>query len=249
MKINFKRHIALIFGLIIILAGCSNQQQVSSESPVMEDSAPSARLSQNLGTKWGENVNSNVVSVEATRLRNTPESVVEIYYTGSKVTGQNRTDLTLVPSVKMNIQDDSGRNMTIKQRSNGEYALSAKEGDRYQLSFRNRSNTTTYEVVATIDGLDVISGQAGSLSRSGYLLRPGSSLQIEGFRKSDSAVAAFRFSKPGESYAAKSLAGDVKNTGIIGVAIFEIAPEKLPDCKPQAFPQDSRYAPEPCEKR
>ncbi len=36
--------------------------------------------------------------------------------------------------------------------------------------------------MASVDGLDVISGQAGHENR-GYLLHPGKNLVIEGFRK------------------------------------------------------------------
>lgn len=248
MKLGIIRHTTFILGLVITLAGCTTQPRLA-QSDVSAEGAVASAPTEKLGTKWGENINSNVVSVNASRLRNSPERVVSVYYSGVKSEGQFKMDLIPMASVGMSIQDEHGRNMTLRQRASSEYTLSAKEGERYQLYFTNSSPDKSYEIVATVDGLDVLSGRPGSLSHAGYLIRPKSSLTIEGFRKSDSAVAAFRFAKPEASYAAHSVSGDINNTGIIGIALFEMAPEKLPDCQPQAFPQDNGYAPAPCEKR
>lgn len=72
---------------------------------------------------------------------------------------------------------------------------------------------------------------------------------IEGFRKSENAVASFTFSKPENSYANHTTAGSIDNTGIIGTALYELenkakskqtyAPE--PTVKPNAFPADKPY--------
>ncbi|VTR21536.1 Uncharacterised protein [Serratia fonticola] len=101
--------------------------------------------------------------------------------------------------------------------------------------FYNTSPSKTYEVVTAVDGLDVISGRSGSLRNSGYLVSPKGTLVIEGFRKSDSSVAAFRFAKPDDSYAASSLAGEKENVGVIGVAVYEMALPGLPDCNRRRF--------------
>ena len=97
-----------------------------------------------------------------------------------------------------------------------------------------------------MDGLDVLSGKPGSRYNSGYVLRPHSTLEIEGFRKSDSAVASFIFSSPGDSYAAHSDNGSVRNTGVIGTAVFELYdPTRRSDDSPEAFPADNGYAKPP----
>lgn len=75
------------------------------------------------------------------------------------------------------------------------------------------------EVVLSVDGLDVIDGRAASLSKRGYLVRPGGSITIEGFRESSEAVAAFRFSSVRDSYAARKY-GETRNVGVIGIAAF-----------------------------
>ena len=55
-------------------------------------------------------------------------------------------------------------------------------------------------------------------NRRGYIVDPHDTLVIDGFRTSDANVAAFRFGRVSESYAAKS-SGD-RNVGVVGLAIF-----------------------------
>jgi len=66
--------------------------------------------------------------------------------------------------------------------------------------------------------LDVVDGLPASTGKRGYLLEPYSTLQIEGFRRSREQVAAFRFAKVKDSYAART--GSDRNVGVIGVALF-----------------------------
>ena len=49
-------------------------------------------------------------------------------------------------------------------------------------------------------------------------IRPHDVLVIDGFRTSDANVAAFRFGRVADSYAAQS-SGD-RNVGVVGMAIF-----------------------------
>ena len=247
---SFKRRVLLVSSLILLLAGCSTMRhQNSAAAGAAEMSAPTSE--QRLGTEWGENIDSRVVDVEASRLSSSPTRIAAIYYSGGKLpSGASTFAVVPLADIEMRVQDERGNNMKIMTNSDGGYKMYAREGERYQLAFYNRSNSVTYEIVATVDGLDVLTGQPGSLERRGYLVRPRTTLLIEGFRKSDSAVAAFRFAKPDEAYAANSAAGDVNNVGVIGAAVFTIAPEELPDCQPQAFPASNsgRYAPPPCRK-
>ncbi len=101
-----------------------------------------------------------------------------------------------------------------------------------------------------MDGLNIISGDAASVRGSSYILDPHTTLLIEGFRKSEDAVASFTFGKPQNSYANHSDSGSIDNTGVIGTAVYEarrnddatkFAPEpnSKPNTKPQAFPADS----------
>ena len=62
------------------------------------------------------------------------------------------------------------------------------------------------------------SGQPGHLDNRGYVLMPFATVTIDGFRQSAEAVAAFRFSRVSESYAAQT--SGARNVGVIGVAFF-----------------------------
>ena len=78
---------------------------------------------------------------------------------------------------------------------------------------------------ATMTGVAVVysnsicvDGKPASTDRRGYLVDPYGTLVIDGFRTSDDQVAAFRFGRVAESYAAQT-SGD-NNVGIVGLAIF-----------------------------
>jgi hypothetical protein len=108
-------------------------------------------------------------------------------------------------------------------------------GARYALRVRNET-ASRVEVVATVDGLDALDGHAGDWSRKrGYVLGPWQTYDIEGFRLDLGRVAAFRFSRVADSYAAKT--GDARNVGVIGVAFFPERP------RPVAIPRPAYVAP------
>ena len=71
----------------------------------------------------------------------------------------------------------------------------------------------------SVDGLDVLDGQAASFAKRGYLIDPHGEVEIDGFRQSLDTVAAFRFGSVRSSYAAQKH-GDTRNVGVIGVALF-----------------------------
>ncbi|KFC10853.1 putative outer membrane lipoprotein [Trabulsiella guamensis ATCC 49490] len=252
MPFSLKPATLLVCGLTLLLAGCATQPASHNETAAAAElSAPQPAPAQEerLGTAWGENIDSSVVSVEANRQSSRPTRMATVYYLGGRVPSDARTYTQVaLGDVEMRIQDDSGRNMKIIRNARGDHQLFAFEGERYALAFNNHSRTVTYEIVSTVDGLDVLTGKPGSIEQRGYLLYPRTSLRIEGFRKSDDAVAAFRFAHPDAAYAANSAYGDAGNVGVIGVATFAIAPEKLPDCKPQAWPDNNGYAQPPCRK-
>ncbi|MFV8982460.1 hypothetical protein [Serratia fonticola] len=245
MKI--KCGLALLASLVLV-SGCS--QKISSSRVAADPAAAPAPVAQEhkLGTAWGEDVYSKVTTVDAKRLHSSPDSVAKVLYSAAASNNGQYTNEIVLSSVRMRVQTENNRDFALNRYKNGEFSFSANDGERYQLFFYNTSPSKTYEVVTAVDGLDVISGRSGSLRNSGYLVSPKGTLVIEGFRKSDSSVAAFRFAKPDDSYAASSLAGEKENVGVIGVAVYEMVLPGLPDCQPQAFPADAKYAPAPCKK-
>lgn len=245
-------NIKLLF-LALLLGACSTQLRAPMASaeqkvaPIMKPEAPSYdRAKAKLGTKWGEGVASNVTQVNLRRVSNKPLAVQEILYTASAVRGRELKELTLVDGrIGLSILDGNGRKLTLSEARNSVH-LRGKNGERYQLHYQNYG-PKTYAILATVDGLDVLNGQPGSFDSGGYVLPPYGRLVIEGFRKSDTEVAAFRFSSVDQAYVANTAAGNVANAGLIGTAVFELYdPSKKPTPpKGSAFPAQDGYAPAP----
>lgn len=236
-----------------LLGACSTQQRppmVMAEPVAMAEmkavSVNKPRAEAKLGTGWGEGVASNVTQVNLRRVSERPLALQEIQYGATVVQGRGLKELMLAEGrIGMAVLDDQGRKMTLTQSAQG-IRLAGKNGARYQLHYQNHSNKT-YAILATVDGLDVMNGQPGSFNSGGYVLRPYGRLTIEGFRKSDSEVAAFRFTTLNNAYVANTPAGDVVNAGLIGTAVFELydPAAKAQPPKGKAFPAENGYAPAP----
>jgi len=101
----------------------------------------------------------------------------------------------------------------------GSLYFAGQQGQRYDLRLTNNTGERV-EVVVTVDGRDVISGELGNYKKQrGYVLDPWGTMVVPGFRQSNSSVAAFRFSDLGGSYTA--LRGSPEHAGVVGVAVFE----------------------------
>src|SRR5690606_4373978 len=61
--------------------------------------------------------------------------------------------------------------------ANGRMFIIGDSSDRYAIRVTNHSRER-YEVVASVDGLDVISGTEATLKHNGYVLAPWSTLRI-----------------------------------------------------------------------
>jgi hypothetical protein len=119
-------------------------------------------------------------------------------------------------AISVLLQDGSGEPCESVRVNDRTYVV-GEAGQRYSLVLVNHTGHR-FEAVATVDGLDVINGRTGSLDNRGYVLMPYATLEIDGFRQSQDAVAAFRFASVGQSYAAQ--VGKPRNVGVIGVAFF-----------------------------
>jgi hypothetical protein len=267
----FKFALGLLAGTALLVA-CTPMPRTQSQAEAVPSTAAAvaapAAPAPRLGTQWGEGRESNTRSVQVQRYTpDQPDEVASIGYNdaasvrrGVGANPERRLNLQLAQGdVEWSVIDESGRAIPLQRARRGSggdegFRLAGAEGARYTLRFRNLSDRS-YEVIATVDGLDVLNGKPGSLRNGGYVLRPLQVLDIEGFRKSQSEVAAFRFVTPGRAYAANTEAGDARNIGILGAALFEIAqpdaprrPRRGPDAaQPNAFPADGAtgYAPPP----
>lgn len=253
-----------------LLAACSQMPQAPRTSAALSatPSAAPATPAPQLGTQWGEGLESKTRTVITKRLSDQPDDVALLGYNEASavrrsVGGNPESRLSLMLAdgdVEWSVLGEDSRPLPLQRarRSSGGsggddmFRLAGVQGTRYTLRFRNLSERS-YEVIATVDGLDVLNGKPGSLRNGGYVLRPLQALTIEGFRKSENEVAAFRFSAPGRAYAANTEAGDVRNIGVIGAALFELEERDAPrrqrrdatPSQPSAFPADGAYAPPP----
>ena len=100
-----------------------------------------------------------------------------------------------------------------------------KPGNEYALSLRNQSGERVM-VVGSVDGVNIVSGETASPQQSGYVLAPGQSAEINGWRKSLSNTAAFYFTEHDNSYAART--GRPNDVGVIGIALYRERPAPAP---------------------
>lgn len=235
---------------VAFLSGCAQQSNYSQHRSESNE----------LGTKWGESAFSYSEGINATRVSpSTPDDTVVIQYDANR--HEVASTMAFIPLVgdrlEFAVVDEDLRALKINKDYYGNFRLNGKEGERYQLVIRNNSNFP-YEIVAAIDGLDVLNGQPGSFANKGYIVEGRSSLVIEGFRQSNNSVALFRFSKPEAAYANNTPAGDGNNVGVIGIAAFALmtddAVSHVPAQKqanPNAFPaqkSNGQFAPAPIKR-
>ena len=242
MRIVYSTSVICSALLLVACAESPPSQQNNIPAPIMpmpEVTVPSAAEAR-LGTTWGDEIQSHVSLVDLKRASTQPISTLNLNYADKAYHGNSIEAISLANGqVQLSVLGDDGRKLPL-YRQNGMYYLAGKAGQSYKLYYQNGSRQT-FEVIASVDGIDVLSGQAASRYHSGYVLYPRQSLTIAGFRKSDAAVASFTFGKPEASYANHSASGNIANTGVIGSVIFVLNNPNA-DVKPTG---SGRYAPEP----
>jgi len=179
-----------------------------------------------LGTTFGESVYAPISYAPFQRSSAAPWADVLLHYNDEQGIAAHAAYLGTRPeplevyagdgSLAVALVDDAGRTLP-GLSAGGRTLVVGEDGERYKIVVRN-GTTARFEVVASVDGLDVIDGKPADPNRRGYIVDPHDTLVIDGFRTSDSDVAAFRFGKVAESYAAQT-SGD-RNVGVVGLAIF-----------------------------
>jgi len=116
----------------------------------------------------------------------------------------------------------------------GRLYVAGTPGAKYSLLLDNKTGERVLTVVS-VDGVNVITGDTAAPAQSGYVLGPWGSVDVDGWRKNMSEVAAFVFTALPESYAART--GRPGNVGVIGVAVFrEYQPPRPPALLKQPAP-------------
>jgi hypothetical protein len=215
-----------------------------------------------LGTGWGENRESHVHQVDFQRDASTPFATGMLHYNDihgvqalasfhQAMSGGYIHDVPEAGgAITVSIVGENGSPLDALKVGDRTYVV-GRDGERYSIVLTNHTNHR-FESVASVDGLDVVNGHPASLDNRGYILSPFARLEIDGFRRSNEAVAAFRFSRVSDSYAAQT-SGD-RNVGVVGVAFFSergdsFTPWTFDELRTrdtaQPFPVDLRYAQPP----
>ncbi len=106
----------------------------------------------------------------------------------------------------------------------GEYWVAGRPGASYAIDITNRTGGRILAVIS-VDGVNALDGKtASSAPDDGYVFNPWQNWAINGWRKSQSQVAAFYFSESDASYASRT--GRPLDVGVIGVALFR---ERMPE--------------------
>ena len=178
-----------------------------------------------LGTSWGEDVVSSVTFTNFQRAQAQPHSVSSIYYNdqeGIKAMTRSWTyrgkglQKAANGMVEWGVKGNWG--YLKNKHSNGKRFVTGRKNQTYSLVVKNICKSRL-EIIMSVDGLDVLDGKTASTKKRGYIIQPGKTLVVKGFRKSSDAVAAFKFASVNSSYSNLSGKG-TRNVGVIGMAVF-----------------------------
>lgn len=254
----------------------STSPPVSEERDALHDRGPSAskRASSRdyqqreerpgLGTTWGESRDSQVHGVSFIRhSSNEPLALLRVQYNDEEGLVAQFGE-SIVDRLTANYAEPPGRFVSVEIVDLNGSALPGittgdrthvvgRNGDGYAIRVRNHERRRL-EIVATVDGLDVIDGLKGNYGKRGYVVNAYGTLLIEGYRRSSQEVAAFRFGSVRSSYSAQSGKGD-RNVGVIGIAAFDerraepVYTERELELRDSADPFPARYARPPVSNR
>ena len=202
----------------------SARYELEKKSSTSDSASAQPTARPGLATGWGSERASRMAVKSFVRTSSKPAGTDSIYYNNSegikamsgapeRVKGMQTAAGELV---EWGVKGGYGFLPTYKE--GGRRLISGGAGRSYTIMVRNRSKSSL-EIVASVDGLDVMDGKPATYAKRGYLVAPGETLEIDGFRTSRETVAAFNFSSVANSYA-NMRHGDTRNVGVIGIAVF-----------------------------
>lgn len=208
-----------------------------SEKKRREAMAPRNVERPGLGTEFGESRYSPVRDVPFERASSSPLFVGSIHYNDARGADAQRDRLLRrhypgepiwrsyagnrpIPwsGVTVSIVDEGGSPLPAYHLANHVLVVGSA-GQRYSILVENNTGQR-FELVASVDGQDVVDGHSASLDKRGYVVDAFHRVRIDGFRTSMNDVAAFRFGSVRGSYAARTSEFGDRNVGVIGVALF-----------------------------
>ena len=225
----------------IVLVSCAETGGAGgapfSPSPVAtaEESDASRSVSQaalrkkerpGLGTAWGREVNSATAYTTFRRASSKPSGGVNMIRYNDKegaramgvYSGYSRSGMQQAAGGLVEWGVKSGWGTLKSYHWEGSRFVIGNDGSPYSLVVKNRSRSRL-EIVLSVDGLDVMDGKSASVKKRGYIVYPGKTLEVKGFRSGYDRVARFEFSSVSGSYA-NLRHGTTRNVGVIGMAVF-----------------------------
>ena len=100
----------------------------------------------------------------------------------------------------------------------GRLFVAGQPGGRYSVRVTNHTNGRVL-VVLSVDGVNIISGETAGYDQQGYIFSAHESYDLNGWRKSNTEIAAFTFAPLRNSYAART--DRPADVGVIGMAVFK----------------------------
>ncbi len=125
--------------------------------------------------------------------------------------------LAIGSMVEVDIVDRAQNEALPVHHQRGTAWVAGRPGSRYAVRLSNRCGARVM-VVLSVDGVNAVTGETAGVDQVGYVLMPGQSTEITGWRKSLTEAAAFYFTALPDSYAARTDRPD--NVGVIGLAVF-----------------------------
>lgn len=192
--------------------------------------APPRKERPGLATTFGETRKSPMTSTAFQRATSKPYGVDAIYYNdheGLKAMGALASKISGLQStaggvMEWGVKGGFGFLPTYYSYSysSGQHRrfVEGSHNGRYIIVLKNVCKSPL-QVVLSVDGLDVIDGKPASVTKRGYVVPAGETLEVEGYRTGYDSVAAFKFSTVSNSYANLSR-GDTRNVGVIGLAVY-----------------------------
>lgn len=198
----------------------------SSVDAIIQQSPPKRVERPGLATGWGNEKTSHLQDASFTRAAAKPAGIDTIYYNDKEgIKAMSRFPASTAPMqqaagglVEWGIKGGFRFLPAYKEWGHGRRLVAGEKNGHYSIVVKNRCKSPL-EIVASVDGLDVMDGRPASFSKRGYIVEPGKTLTIDGFRTSSSSVASFKFSGVSNSYA-NMRHGDTRNIGVIGLAVF-----------------------------
>lgn len=226
------------FAAALVLSSCSGPTPYSPSltgssaaemAPSADRSAQKSRIAEErpgLATGWGKEKSSQLNEVGFVRASSKPAGIDSIYYNDKDgIKAMSRVPSSTNPMqqaagglVEWGIKGGIGFLPAYKEWGYGRRMVAGEKNGAYAIVVKNRSKSSL-EIVSSVDGLDVMDGKTASFGKRGYIVGPGKTLTIDGFRTSMSSVASFKFSGVSNSYA-NMRHGDTRNVGVIGIAVF-----------------------------